>query len=155
MRLSRSLLALAALCLASGLSACSSSDDKGDAAAPSGRPSPTATKEARTDCQVQATLTGAVHRTFKGKGFATTQNTSGPPAFYQAAGKGFTISLYSEGNGFKDASAVVTVDKVTYTTQPGLGGVQVDATGKGGRVDADATGIKPGATLHVNASFDC
>ena len=155
MRLSRSLPVLAALCLASGLTACSSQDSKSDADAPSARPSPTMTEEARTDCQVQVTLTGDVDRTFKGKGFATTKNTSGPPAFYQAAGKGFSISLYSEGNGFKDASAVVTVKKVTYTTQPGSGDVEVDASGKGGQVDADAAGIKPDAAVHVKASFDC
>ena len=155
MRLSRSLLALIALCLVSGLTACSGDDSTSDAGAPTTKPSPTMTEEARTDCKVEVDLSGDVERTFKGKGFATTENTSGPPAFYQASGKGFSISLYAEGNGFKDASAVVTVKKVTYTTQPGSGDVEVDDSGKGGTVDADADGIKPDALVHVKASFDC
>jgi hypothetical protein len=149
----RSLLALSTLVLATTLAACSGDDGKSEAS--TAKPSPTMTEEARTDCDVQVTLTGDVKASWKGQGFATTQNTSGPPAFYQAAGKGFTISLYSKGNGFDNASAVVTAKKVTYTTQPGSGDVQVDDSGKGGQVDADAAGIKPDAVVHVKASFSC
>jgi len=155
MRLTRALPVVTVLCLASALSACSGEDSKGDAATPSARSS-AAQPAKQTDCTAKVDLTGDVRASFEGKGFAITQSTSGPPAFYQAAGKGFSISLYAEGNGFKDASAVVTAKKkVTYTTQPGSGDVEVDASGKGGQVDADAAGIKPGSLVHVKASFDC
>ncbi|NYD42706.1 hypothetical protein [Nocardioides panaciterrulae] len=153
--LTRTMLTVSALGLAVTASACSSDDSTSDASASAAEPSAAATTEARTSCRVQVALTGDVQATWKGKGFATTENTSGPPAFYQAAGKGFTLSMYAEGNGFDHASAVVTADKVTYTTQPGSGHVQVDDSGKGGQVDADATGIKPHTQVHVKASFDC
>ncbi len=113
------------------------------------------TEEARTTCDVTVDLTGDVTASWQGEGFATTENTSGPPAFYQAADKGISVSLYSEGNGFEAPSAVVTVKKTTYTTQPDATGVEVDDAGKGGQVDADAVGIAPDAQVHVQTDFSC
>ncbi len=62
--------------------------------------------------------------------------------------------MYSQGNGFETPSAVVTAQGATYTTQD-ADGVEVDDAGKGGKVDADALGIKPDSQVHVTASFDC
>jgi hypothetical protein len=73
----------------------------------------------------------------------------------RAEHKGISVSLYSEGNGFEAPSAVVTVKKTTYTTQPDANGVEVDDAGKGGQVDADAVGIAPDAQVHVQSDFSC
>jgi hypothetical protein len=153
MRASRGFLAVSTLCLAAALTSCSSDESaQGESASPNGRP--TMTEEARTSCDVSLELTGDANLSWKGEGFATTENTSGPPAFYQAADKDVSISLYSKGNGFEDPSAVVTVKKTTYTTQDAQG-VEVDDAGKGGQVDADAEGIAPDAKVHVKAEFSC
>ncbi|GAA2151922.1 hypothetical protein GCM10009844_34660 [Nocardioides koreensis] len=155
MRASRGFLAVSVLCLAASLTACSSDGDSEAGAAPSDKPRPTMTEEARTTCDVTVDVTGDVTASWKGEGFATTENTSGPPAFYQAADKGISVTLYSEGNGFEAPSAVVTVKKTTYTTQPDASGVEVDDAGKGGQVDADAEGIAPDAKVHLKTEFAC
>jgi len=155
MRASRGSLVVSALFLAASLTACSSDDGSEAEGAPSTKPSPTMTEEARSTCDVTVELAGDATTSWQGEGFATTENTSGPPAFYQASDKGISVSLYSEGNGFEAPSAVVTVRKTTYTTQPDASGVEVDDAGAGGKVDADAEGIAPDSVLHVKAEFSC
>ncbi len=145
---------MSVLCLAAALTGCSDDGSKADAK-PDGDKSSAAQPENTTrDCTVDVEVTGAVQASWSGKASSATM-TSGPAAVYRAVKGDTQLAVYAKGDDFP-ASANVTQGQRTFTTPQGDGnGVTAKGSGASAKVDAEASGIKPGQSVHLTADFTC
>ena len=155
MRRNRSSLAvlvasgLAATVLLGGCSGGDSSDGDADA---SPTRKPRTTEEARTQCEADVEITGAVKQSWSGEGFVITENQSGPVLYRAEKGRTQLTLLSAEGEF--DALGQLRVGAKSYTTQAD-GTLEVDDQGTGAEVDADATGTDGNDRVHITATIDC
>jgi len=149
-------LPIAALVLATALTACSGDDEpKSEDPPPSnaGTDNPNA-PGAEGPCRVEVEVTGAATASWKGKGTVRVGDADGPEAVYQAAKGADLLMLYSEGPGFPP-SITATVGDFTFANEPGNAqGLEIQTDRTGAQIDVTAYNVE-GAAANVVATFDC
>lgn len=150
------LLSVPALVLSLGLTGCSGDDgdDKPDADASTASDAAEAPPAAqvRKGCTAEVEMTGAVTASWSGK--ATVRRGQGAPTAYTAEDGKMRVTAYASAEGF-DATANFTGPGGTFTTPLDSDeGLDLDAKGSGGTVDADVVGLQD-AKGHLTATFDC
>jgi hypothetical protein len=154
MRASRGFLAVSSFCLLAALTACSGDSDDKASAEPDGASSSSKPSSETTGCRAEVEVTGAVQDSWSGKATVTSMD-SGPAALYRASHGDTQVNVYAAGDDFP-TSANVTQGEQTFTTPQGSAeGLDAQGNGKGATVDADAAGVDPSSTVHVNATFTC
>ena len=105
-------------------------------------------------CKVTVDVLGAAEASWKGAAESVQPANGSPAAFYLEDDDAGSLQVFAEGGGI-GTSAVVTVDKVTYTTDPqDPTGVAAASDGTGAAVDAEATDAD-GDTVELQAEFIC
>lgn len=150
-------LLIAALALATALTACSGDDE------PEGEDPPASTSPATDDpnapgaegpCKVEVEVEGAATASWEGRGTVRVGDADGPEAIYRAANGDNLLMAYAEGPDFP-TSVTVTVGDRTFANKPGSAeglDIRGDRTG----IDLDFTGFDvEGAEADVTATFDC
>ena len=157
MHLSRLMLTGTTLLALSLVGGCSD-----DSETPEGDSSPTAstnpTEEARTECEADVKLTGAVKKAWSGEAFVITENRSGPAQYKASKGKITLTVLAGEGSGEEEqpALAIVSAKGQNYTAQASESDtIEADADGASASVDAEARGMGGGKGVTIVASFTC
>lgn len=105
-------------------------------------------------CKVTVQVTGAATASWKGAAESVQPASGSPAAFYLEDDDAGSLQVFAEGGGVP-TSAVVTVDKTAYTTDPeDPSGVDASADGTRAVVDAEAADAA-GNTVQLVAKFTC
>lgn len=150
-----------------GLQACSGDEDGADAPAAS-ESSATSTTERDEDgvlddgsgdkqrnCDVKVEVTGAADATWKMKGESVQPATGSPAAYYTAEKDDRMVQVFSAGGDIETSSAVLSIDGVTYATNPtDSAGVEASEEGTSAEVDAQADSTD-GGSVDLVAEFTC
>lgn len=148
------LLSVPALTLSLALGACSGEDDQDPSSEASTSQVADALQPARVKggCTAEVEVTGDVTASWSGK--ATVRRGEGTPTVYTTEADGGTVAAYAAAEGF-ETTANFTGDAGTFTTEPEVAdGLDLDAEGTGGTIDADLVGLDD-QTAHLTATFTC
>jgi len=107
------------------------------------------------NCDVKVEVTGAADATWKMKGESVQPASGSPAAYYTAEQKDRLVQVFAAGGEIETASAVVSIDGVTYTTDPSdPAGVEASEEGTAAAVDAQADSTD-GGSVDLVAEFTC
>lgn len=153
--------------LAIALQACSGDTDDADSPAAT-ETSATSTTERDDDgvlddgsgdkqrkCKVKVEVTGDADVTWKMTGESVQPASGSPAAYYTAEKDDRMLQVFAAGGDIETSSAVVSIDGVTYTTNPtDPAGVEASAEGTSAQVDAQAASTE-GGSVDLVAEFTC
>ncbi|ANH38569.1 hypothetical protein I601_2144 [Nocardioides dokdonensis FR1436] len=106
------------------------------------------------ECKAKVEVSGGANATFKGKGESVQPANGQPAAYYVYEGKKGSIQVFAGADDIP-TSAVVTVDGVTYTTDPeDPTGVEAGEDGTSATVDAVGNPTE-GGSADIVAEFTC
>lgn len=158
-------LTVTTFALAVGLQACSGDTDEAPEAAESSATSTTerdddgvlddGSGDKQRNCKVQVEVTGAVDATWKMTGESVQPANGSPAAYYTAEKDDRMVQVFAAGGDIDTSSAVVSVDGVTYTTNPtDSAGVEASEEGTSAQVEAQADSTD-GGSVDLVAEFTC
>lgn len=148
------------------LAGCSGDDSEEPAANPESSSSSTTERDddgvlddgsgdKQRNCKVKVEVTGAAEASWKMKGQSVQPANGSPAAYYTAEKDDRLVQVFAGGGDIETSSAVVSVDGVTYTTNPqDPAGVEASDDGTSAEVDAQADSTD-GGSVDLVAEFTC
>lgn len=107
------------------------------------------------NCDVKVEVTGAADAKWKMTGESVQPANGSPAAYYTAEKDDRLVQVFSSGGDIETSSAVVSIDGVTYTTDPAdSAGVEASEEGTSAEVDAQADSTD-GGSVDLVAEFTC